>query len=75
MVDGAGSILLNYVAPEARYDGVSTALLRAMEEVSFERGVAVCMLKSTKTAGQFYIARGYAPAEGGDSSILAKRLS
>ncbi|MCJ2114008.1 GNAT family N-acetyltransferase [Methylobacterium sp. E-025] len=74
MVDGTRVILLNYVAPEARYSGVSTALLHAMEKVSCQRGIVVCTLESTKTAGSFYIARGYVPTDGGGSTIFVKHL-
>ncbi|RUP14230.1 MAG: GNAT family N-acetyltransferase [Methylobacterium sp.] len=75
MVDGGGTILLNYVAPEARYQGVSTTLLKAMEDASARRGLATCRLESTKTAQRFYIARGYEPLEGAISAIMAKPLA
>src|SRR5271154_3669489 len=35
-----GEITLNYVAPEARFRGVSAALLKAIEARAVERGVA-----------------------------------
>jgi GNAT superfamily N-acetyltransferase len=75
MVDEQGMILLNYVAPEARYAGVSTALLEAMEKASVQRGLAFSRLETTKTAERFYLARGYAPEEGGHSAILTKPLT
>ncbi|MGE8131842.1 GNAT family N-acetyltransferase [Methylobacterium sp. NPDC080182] len=75
MVDRGGTILLNYVAPEARYQGVSTALLEAMEDVSAQHGVAMCLLESTKTAERFYLARGYRPLEGYISMVMAKPLA
>lgn len=74
MVDAGGTILLNYVAPEARYQGVSTTLLKAMEDASARRGLATCQLESTKTAQRFYIARGYGPLDGATSAIMAKPL-
>ncbi|BCM87982.1 GNAT family N-acetyltransferase [Methylobacterium indicum] len=75
MVDAGGMILLNYVAPEARHQGVSTALLKAMEDVSAERGIVVCRLESTKTAQRFYMTQGYSPMDGDSSTILAKPLT
>ena len=71
----AGLIMLNYVVPEAQYVGVSTALLKAMEEISARRGVATCMLESTKTAERFNTARGYAPADENAPTTLAKNLA
>jgi GNAT superfamily N-acetyltransferase len=55
----AGHITLNYVAPEARFRGVSKALLRAAESKAVELGCRACTLESTKTAEQFYRAAGY----------------
>lgn len=75
MVDGGGTILLNYVAPEARYQGVSTTLLEAMEDASARNGVTMCQLESTKTAQRFYIARGYGPLQGYSSMVMAKPLA
>lgn len=54
-----GEIALNYVAPWARYRGVSTGLLSAMERLAESWGNSVCTLTSTATARQFYKARGY----------------
>ena len=54
-----GEILLNYVAPAARFRGASTALLKALERRAAERGNSQCKLVSTKTAHRFYLARGY----------------
>lgn len=75
MVDAGGMILLNYVAPEARYRGVSTALLKAMEQASIERGATACRLETTKTARPFYRSRGYAPVVADTPMILAKNLA
>jgi GNAT superfamily N-acetyltransferase len=55
-----GEITLNYVAPEARFRGVSRAMLRALEERARERGNTRCTLLSTATAHRFYKANGYA---------------
>jgi GNAT superfamily N-acetyltransferase len=67
-VTDAGIIGLNYVSPDARFKGVSSALLRALELRAVERGNLKCDLTSTETARRFYLARGYleaGPATGG----------
>jgi GNAT superfamily N-acetyltransferase len=58
-VTDAGEITLNYVAPEARFRGVSRALLRALEVRAAERGNRRCRLTSTETAHRFYQSAGY----------------
>jgi GNAT superfamily N-acetyltransferase len=58
-VTDAGTIGLNYVSPDARFQGVSSALLRALEMRAVERGNVRCDLTSTETARRFYLARGY----------------
>jgi GNAT superfamily N-acetyltransferase len=58
-VTDAGEITLNYVSPDARFRGVSAALLGALEACAKERGNERCMLDSTETARRFYLARGY----------------
>ena len=55
-----GEITLNYVSPAARFRGVSTELLKALERRAAERGNSQCKLVSTETAHRFYRARGYA---------------
>jgi len=55
-----GHVTLNYVSPDARFRGVSTALLAALEARAMERGNAAVRLTSTATARRFYLARGYA---------------
>jgi len=55
----AGEITLNYVSPDARFRGVSRALLAALEERARCRGHARCTLASTETARRFYLDRGY----------------
>jgi GNAT superfamily N-acetyltransferase len=59
-VDLSGRIGLNYVAPDARFQGVSKALLRALEDAARARGALRCTLESTATARRFYRACGYA---------------
>jgi GNAT superfamily N-acetyltransferase len=58
-VTDVGRIGLNYVSPDARFRGVSLALLRALEERSREHGNSRCTLTSTETARQFYLSNGY----------------
>jgi GNAT superfamily N-acetyltransferase len=58
-VTDAGMIGLNYVSPDARFRGVSRAMLRALEARAAERGNDRCNLMSTKTAHRFYLSNGY----------------
>jgi GNAT superfamily N-acetyltransferase len=59
-VTDAGEITLNYVSPDARFRGVSGAMLKALETHARERGNGRCTLTSTGTARRFYQAAGYA---------------
>jgi GNAT superfamily N-acetyltransferase len=59
LVRDSGEITLNYVAPEARFQGISSALLAALEARAAARGNTRCMLTSTETAHRFYLSRGY----------------
>jgi GNAT superfamily N-acetyltransferase len=59
MVTDAGEVLLNYVSPDARFSGVSRALLKALEDRARERGAILCRLESTETARRFYHSNGY----------------
>jgi GNAT superfamily N-acetyltransferase len=58
-VTDAGEITLNYVSPQARFRGVSAAMLWALEVRAIERGAVEITLPSTKTARRFYQSRGY----------------
>ena len=58
-VTDAGQITLNYVAPHARFRGVSRALLQALEARAIARGNARCTLTSSETAHRFYRSAGY----------------
>jgi GNAT superfamily N-acetyltransferase len=58
-VTDAGEITLNYVAPDARFRGVSSALLSALEARALQRGSIRCTLTSSETAHRFYRSRGY----------------
>jgi GNAT superfamily N-acetyltransferase len=55
-------ILLNYVAPEARFQGVSKLLLASMEGLLMGFGSKRSHLTSTRTAYAFYYAAGYRDA-------------
>lgn len=54
-----GRVTLNYVAPAARFRGVSTALLARIETDLAGLGLAEARLDSTRTALIFYRARGW----------------
>ena len=58
-VTDAGSIGLNYVSPDARFRGVSRALLQALEARAIARDNRHCTLTSTETARRFYQSNGY----------------
>jgi len=58
-VRDSGEITLNYVSPDARFKGVSRALLAALEQRAIDRGNRRCLLASTATARRFYLAHGY----------------
>jgi GNAT superfamily N-acetyltransferase len=58
----SGEITLNYVSPDARFKGVSKALVARLEEEAAALGLATITLTSTATARKFYAACGYADA-------------
>jgi GNAT superfamily N-acetyltransferase len=53
-----GEVLLNYVAPEARFRGASKALMRAIEASASGRGLEWLTFDSTATALRFYLSAG-----------------
>ncbi len=55
----AGEITLNYVSPEARFRGVSKALVEHLEAQARQLGLDRCTLNSTETARKFYLSLGY----------------
>ena len=59
LVTDVGEIRLNYVSPDARFRGVSKAMLAALEERAILRGCTSCTLNSTETARRFYLSKGY----------------
>ena len=54
-----GEIILNYVSPDARFRGISKALVRALEARAARLGMPRLKLQSTATARHFYHAVGY----------------
>lgn len=62
LMSKVGEIRLNYVSPDARFQGVSTALIDALEVAAAELGVPRLSLNSTATAHPFYLARGFQDA-------------
>ncbi len=55
----AGVIALLYVSPDARFSGVSKALLSALEEEALNAGIRTMKLESSVTALRFYRSAGY----------------
>ena len=58
-ITSEGYIGLNYVAPEARFAGVSRKMLAHLESEARRFGLARVFLTSTATARNFYLAAGY----------------
>ncbi len=59
LVTLAGEIHLNYVAPGARFHGISRSVMAALEARAFANGATRCTLLSTETAHRFYLTGGY----------------
>jgi stringent starvation protein B len=81
-VTDQGEITLNYVSPDARFRGVSRAMLCALDVRAIGRGNSRCTLLSTETARRFYQDAGYAedgPPQGkfgtAGSYPMSKRLA
>lgn len=73
MLGRTGEIMLNYVAPDARWRGVSKKLLAHMEAEALSSGLQQCTLDSTRTARAFYEAAGYRST--GVGSVMFKHLT
>jgi GNAT superfamily N-acetyltransferase len=54
-----GEVLLNYVAPEARFQGTSKALMQAIEVWASSCGLKWLTVESTATALHFYLSTGW----------------
>jgi predicted GNAT family acetyltransferase len=61
-IQSSGRISLNYVSPDARFRGVSKALVTRLEAKAMELGLEACILESTGTARRFYFSIGYSDA-------------
>jgi GNAT superfamily N-acetyltransferase len=72
MIDQNGEVLLNYVLPDARFSGVSVAVLYSLERVAFKWGLRKCSLESTETAKKFYERCGYSPV--GNANLKLQKL-
>lgn len=57
-----GEVLLNYVAPEARFQGISKSLMNGIEAWASGRGLQCLRLDSTVTALRFYRSTGWVTA-------------
>ncbi|WP_275791478.1 GNAT family N-acetyltransferase [Pararhizobium gei] len=68
------SIVLNYVAPEQRFRGVSKALLAAMEDSLRDAGISLGKLVSTRTALRFYLASGWSELGPGAGGIRMEKI-
>ncbi|RCW83003.1 acetyltransferase (GNAT) family protein [Phyllobacterium bourgognense] len=64
-----GEILLNYVSPDARFQGVSLELMQYLEVYVGAQGNKKSFLSSTQTAHRFYLAHGY--EDSGDPELWA----
>ena len=80
-ITSSSEITLNYVSPDARFQGISKAILQRLEARAREQGNTTCTLTSTETAYRFYQSGGYVqhgpPAAGigrGSSYRMVKHL-
>ena len=71
----AGELLLNYVCPDRRFQGISKAMLNHLESRAGELGVECCFVETTVTAATFHRSAGYASSGVGRSSKNAKAPS
>ena len=54
-----GEVFLNYVGPEARFQGTSKRLMQAIEVWASSRGLEWLTLDNTATALRFYVSSGW----------------
>ena len=59
VLTSSAEIILNYVSPEARFRGVSKALVTRLEAQASELAAEIIVLQSTATARPFYLSLGY----------------
>ena len=69
MIRTDGHIMLNYVLPEARFQGVSKAMIARLEAEATKLGSECCTLETSETARRFYLGAGYAPAPDGGAAM------
>ena len=69
----SGVIELLYVSPDARFSGVSKALLSALEAEAAGAGIRETQLESTVTALRFYTGAGYSRAGDATRGLCATR--
>lgn len=70
----SGEIILNYVAPEVRFKGISKSIVAALEAYLRTLGLQQCKLTSTRTAHAFYIALGYENTKDSTQTCKAQDL-
>jgi GNAT superfamily N-acetyltransferase len=58
-VRAGGEVFLNYVAPEARFQGASKCLMQGIEAWASSCGLEWLTLESTATALRFYLSTGW----------------
>lgn len=73
-ITNSGEITLNYVSPEARFRGVSRALIARLEARALEFGLTRVSLESTVTARRFYLSLGYQEAGPPGPSFFGESL-
>lgn len=76
----SGEILLNYVSPDGRLQGISRAMLDTLEQTARQHGCRRVTLTSTFTAHDFYLGAGYTDYkreawEGRDWPLMEKALT
>ena len=54
-----GHVILNYVAPGFRFQGISKGMMAELERRALQLGIDALTLESTVTARRFYLALGY----------------
>jgi GNAT superfamily N-acetyltransferase len=62
LLNRRGTVALLYVSPDARFRGVSKALLAALEKEAYVIGIQELKLESSLTALPFYSRLGYTPS-------------
>ena len=62
-------VALNYVAPKARFSGISKTMLGHLEDEMRELGIHDAFLTSTETAHRFYLSAGWTDVLSGGSDV------